>query len=869
LSGLRGFGALARALVIRPLVREKLRSVLTILGIAVGVAVLVAIQLSNASALRAFSESVDAISGRANFIVTSDVGFVDERVLLDLQPLWAEGARLAPVLDIDGSIEPEQLPFRLLAVDLLSDLHFRDYRFAKIETRSREQSDGPEARQLERSLALFEPDSIVLPEVFARERGLDIGSPLVVTMNGRTVTCTVRGILQPEGPATAFNGSLGVMDIAAAQQAFGLEGKLTRIDLMLEESLAGRVPALVRDARPPVRLERPSRRNERVGKMLRAFRINLFALAGVALLVGVFLVYNTVLISILRRRGDVGVFKTLGASPGQIFAAFVAEGAVFGFIGSLLGIALGYALAWGTLDLIARTIDALYVATSPQTITLTPAVVAVAIALGTIVSVLSSVQPALEASAVRPSTMIRAGIYQRIPERRARRLAMGGILLLLLSAAVSQVPPIGGVAVAGYIAVVIAVAGFAALSPLSILVASRALRNLLQRAFGVPGTLASVSLPVSLRRVAVAGAALSMAIGMMVAVSMMIGSFRETVQAWVGQTIRSDLWIRPSQTISNSPTGVFPAAITEDLEKIDFIAQYDRIRMRDALYRDDIILVGGGDFDRVADIADMPMVRPRRHSDAIREALRLNGVMISESLSIKHRLKVGDRFELATAAGVQSWPITGIYRDYSNDRGVAVMNRDEFIRAFDDDTINTIALFLKPGVDPEFARRELERRLGAKYRVFAFTNATIRTEVMRIFDQTFLITYALLVVSLAVAVLGIINTLSALILERSREIALLRVLGTSREQIRLMILLESAILGIVSTTVGLISGYVLSYILIFVINKQSFGWTIQFDPPLALVAGSLAITFAATVIAGLYPARLANSIAMATALKSE
>jgi putative ABC transport system permease protein len=479
------------------------------------------------------------------------------------------------------------------------------------------------------------------------------------------------------------------------------------------------------------------------------------------------------------------------------------------------------------------------------------------------------VQPALEASAVRPSTMIRAGIYQRIPERRARRLAMGGILLLLLSAAVSQVPPIGGVAVAGYIAVVIAVAGFAALSPLSILVASRALRNLLQRAFGVPGTLASVSLPVSLRRVAVAGAALSMAIGMMVAVSMMIGSFRETVQAWVGQTIRSDLWIRPSQTISNSPTGVFPAAITEDLEKIDFIAQYDRIRMRDALYRDDIILVGGGDFDRVADIADMPMVRPRRHSDAIREALRLNGVMISESLSIKHRLKVGDRFELATAAGVQSWPITGIYRDYSNDRGVAVMNRDEFIRAFDDDTINTIALFLKPGVDPEFARRELERRLGAKYRVFAFTNATIRTEVMRIFDQTFLITYALLVVSLAVAVLGIINTLSALILERSREIALLRVLGTSREQIRLMILLESAILGIVSTTVGLISGYVLSYILIFVINKQSFGWTIQFDPPLALVAGSLAITFAATVIAGLYPARLANSIAMATALKSE
>jgi putative ABC transport system permease protein len=712
-------------------------------------------------------------------------------------------------------------------------------------------------------------DSIVLPEVFAREQGLDLGGRITLNINGRVRTFIVRGLLQPEGPATAFNGSLGILDIAAAQEAFGLGGKLSRIDLMIDERLAPRALSLAQGSTPPARLERPSRRNQRVERMLRAFRINLFALAGVALLVGIFLVYNTVLVSILRRRAEVGVFKTLGTSPAQIFAAFVAEGAVFGLIGSILGIALGYGLAWGTLDLIGRTVDALYVSTAPQTVTLSWKLAAIAIALGTLVSVVSAIQPALEASSVRPNTMIRAGIYQRLPDRRARRFAMAGAILLLASGAISQFPPIGGIAAAGYVAVLVAVAGFAALSPISILTVSRGLHRPLNRWFGMPGKLASVSLPASLRRVAVAGAALSIAIGMMVAVSMMIGSFRETVDAWVGQTVRSDLWIRPSRAISNSPSGVFPASITEDLERFAFIDNYDRIRMREALFRDEIILVGGGDFDRVADADVMPMVSPRNHTQAIREAIRRHGVLISESLSIKHDLGPGDIFELSTATGVRQFPVTGVYRDYSNDRGVAVMDRADFIRSFDDDTINTIAIFLKPGVDPNFARAELERKLGKKYRVFAFTNSTIRAEVMRIFDQTFLITYALLIVSIVVAVLGIINTLSALILERSREIALLRVLGMSPEQIRRMILLESAILGVVSTVVGLLSGYVLSLILIFVINKQSFGWTIEFDPPSRLVALSLAVTFAATVLAGLYPARLANRVPMAAALKAE
>jgi putative ABC transport system permease protein len=197
------------------------------------------------------------------------------------------------------------------------------------------------------------------------------------------------------------------------------------------------------------------------------------------------------------------------------------------------------------------------------------------------------------------------------------------------------------------------------------------------------------------------------------------------------------------------------------------------------------------------------------------------------------------------------------------------MDNALYVRTFGVDAINTVVIYLKPGMAPEAARAQLERTLGPKYHAFAVLNREIRAEVMKIFDQTFLITYALLAIAIVVAVLGIINTLSALILERAGELALLRVLGMSPSEVRRMIVLESSILGVASTAAGLVMGYALSWILIFVINKQSFGWTIEFHTPARLIAASLAVTFLSAVVAGLAPARLAARVNMAAALKSE
>jgi len=848
-----------RALVLRPIVRETLRTLLTIFGIAVGVAVVVAIALANQSALRAFRDSVDAVSGRANYQIASDSG-LDETLLLKLQPFWRGGVRFAPVIDIDGVVEPQQIPIRFLAVDLLSDIHFRDYRYAEILTVGLPPSAAV-------YVELFKDDSIILPATFARDHGLRLGSPIALNVLGHQTTMIVRGILEARGPATAFNGSIGIADIATAQKRFGMLGRLTRIDLLVpDERLIAQIQRVIPAG---ARLERPSRRNERVEKMLRAFRVNLFALAGVALLVGMFLVYNTVLISILRRRKDVGVLKTLGASPAQIFIAFVSEGLLFGAIGSIAGILLGNTLAYAILRTISRTVNELYVVSQPESIALTPAIVAAGAVIGMLLSLVSAIQPSIEAAHVPPNLLIQAGLQQSVRHVRRRGFILAAIVCFAAAAGISALPPYKGIAFGGYVAVLLVVIAFSLLSPSILTIAASSLARPLRAVYGTIGQLASASIRASLRRTAVATAALAVATGMMIAVALMVGSFRETVRVWVNQTVSSDLWLRPAKMLSNADAALFPPQIGEELRRVPFIAAIDRIRGRDVVYRDSLIAVGSGDLDVARRFGDLPMISPRSSAQALDDAIRRNGVLVSESFSLKFGLHAGDSVVLPTAQNVMRFPITGIYRDYSNDRGVVVMDRALYVRAFRDDAINTVVIYLQPGVNAEQARARLETMFGPKYHAFAITNREIRTAVMRIFDQTFMITYALLAIAIVVAVLGIINTLTALILERTRELAMLRVVGMTLGEVRTMIVIESSILGLVSTLIGIAMGYALSWILIYVINKQSFGWTIEFHTPFRMIALSSAITLVAAALAGLVPARLAGRIDLVAAIKNE
>jgi len=432
--------------------------------------------------------------------------------------------------------------------------------------------------------------------------------------------------------------------------------------------------------------------------------VNLFALAGVALLVGMFLVYNTVLISILRRRKDVGVLKTLGTSARQIFGAFILEGFVFGLAGSAAGIALGRGLAWLILRLIGRTINALYISSTPEAIVLTPGIIAAGVAVGTALSLLSAIQPSIEAAQLRPNLL-----FSNIRRTRTRTAqVIAAIACFIIAALLSRLPAWNGIAVAGYIAVLFVVAGFSALAPMIVTAASNLLRTPYRAMFGIVGELASATIPASLRRTSIASAALSLAIGMMVAVALMVGSFRETVRVWVDQTVSSDLWLRPSKGLSNADAAVFPNAISADLAKVPFIAAFDRARGRGAAYGDAVITVASGDLGVAARFGDLPMIAPSKSSEALRNAVARNGVVVSESFALKYEKDVGDAITLTTLRGLHRFPITGVYRDYSSDRGVAVMDRALYTSLFGDDAMNTVVIYLKPGVSRDDARKQLE-----------------------------------------------------------------------------------------------------------------------------------------------------------------
>lgn len=846
--------AVLRPLVLRPLLREKTRTLLTILGIAAGVSVVIAIHLSNQSAIRSFGESVEALAGEADWQITPEAGVMDETILLSLQRLWDHGGRFAPVIDTSAILHPAKTTVRLVAVDLMSDIHFREYDYATIAS-----AEGTETgEELATFLSLFDDRSIVIPATLAEQHRIRIGDPLKLEVSGERSTLVVRGILRPRGPANAFSGSIAIADIAVAQRQFpSLRGKLTRVDIALPPDSAGIIESLGKELPAGLRLERPSQRGARVDRMLRAFRVNLFALAGVALLVGLYLVYNTVLISILRRRAEVGILKILGASPGQIFTSFLFEGVLLGTIGGLLGALLGALLARATLGLIGRTVNALYIQSDPAVVDLSPTLFTFGVVMGMIVAGVAAIQPALEAAAVRPGAMIRPGLHQTLSSRARKTLLASAAALLLLGVAATRIPPADRIAIGGYLSVFLLIAGVSLLAPAALTLFARTATVPLTRMMGVPGRLAVAGITASMRRTAVAAAALSVAVAMMIAVLVMVGSFRETVRIWVGQTVRSDLWIRPAQGLGDSATAVFPPSIADEVKQLAFVRAVDAVRSRELIWRDGLITLTSIDFDVTRQMGGLPMITPAP-TTALDRALRTRGILVSESLAIHHSLSVGDIIRVPTPSGSVPLPISGIYRDYSSDRGTIMIDREHYADLWSDRSINTLAIYLREGTGTETARRQLEEALGSRYPFFAASNAVIRTEVMRIFDQTFLVTWSLLAIALFVAVVGIVNTLSALILERREEIALVRTLGVSRSQTRAMIVIESALIGIVAIGLGVVSGAAMSWVLIFVINKQSFGWTIALHPPWLLMAASLLVTMIASVLSGFLPANPAD-----------
>lgn len=824
-------------LFLRPLLRERLRTSLTILAVALGVAVVLAIDLAGGAATGSFLSSVQSLAGKADFEVTATGGVPGEVV--------AKLVTLPYPLKVEPRIEDyavaanrhELVP--LLGIDLVAN--------------------APQATGSMTNPRWIEDQSCVWVTSGLATKP---GESLKLQINDRLQSFTVCGIL-PHSFAASERGDAIVMDIDLAMTELNRRGRVDRVLITTPghtSASTAQWEEILRRALPPGLLLKPrgaeAQENRR---MLEAFRWNLRVLGYIALLVGAFLIYNNLSVSVVRRRAEIGILRALGASRRFISAGFLGEAVCYGMVGACLGIVLGRLLAQGMVGLIATTVESLYLTSRPAPLALTPGLILLAFAVGVGVSLLSALLPAREASQVTPvEAMARAQREYRVRVNKVRLLLLAAACGLA-GAAVSKLPAVGGKPLFGYLASLLLVAACVfAIPVLLAALASLASRSLL-RVAGSEAFLALHGLAASLRRTSVLLAALATAISMVVSVAIMVGSFRETVATWLKNELRADFYVQPAEPNAVDRYPTLSPDLAPRIADLPQVASVDALRAYSITYQG-LPATLAGVTTRVEAQYGRPSFLPGENAREIfKELEKGHAVVVSEPFAVKHGIHAGGVIRLQMPQGPATFRVAGIYHDYSDPRGVVVMDRETLMKYLPDPAPSNLAVYLKPGVNLDVARQAIEQSCVPR-KVVVLSNRALRDQALQVFDRTFRITYALEAIALCVAVIGMAGALVALVVDRRREIGLLRFLGSSTRQIRRIILSEAAILGVLSVWVGFVLGVLLSFILIFVINKQSFGWTIEFHWPVQTLIGAMLIVYTSTLAAGLYPAHLGMNL---------
>jgi putative ABC transport system permease protein len=833
-------------LMVRPLLREPGRTSLTILAIALGVAVVLAIDLAGGAAAGSFRSSMETLAGDNDFEIRASGG-VPESVVGTLATL-PYALRVSPRLEDYAVIADTKKSLPLIGLDLVAE----GSAYAQSESQI---AAGLQSQNAAENLFkhLGDADAIWV----GSSLGYKIGDRVGLLINDRVGNYTVRGVY----PDSNGNESAIVMDLAAAQRALQRFGRVDRILLKVPQTPSPEDwQQRLRSVLPPgVEVSPQGASTNENRRMLAAFRWNLRLLSYISLVVGAFLIYNTISVSVVRRRPDIGIVCALGASRGVILSAFVGEAACFGLAGALLGLPLGRFMATGAVRSMSATVESLYVSSRPGAIELNAASVLLALAIGVGVAVASAYSPAREASQVSPVEAMARG--RREYDVRVHKTRDLWLALLLGSTAVaaSRVPAIAGKPILGYLAAILLVVASALAMPAFVAGLTSLSSNLLGRFFGVEAMLASRSLAASLRRTAVLVGALSTAIAMMTAVGIMVGSFRQSVVLWMSNQLPADLYLRPAGSPAADRHPTLSLGLAEDIAKIPGVVAVERLRAYEISYQGMPATLASADLNVLDVIRWYPhseFISGRPQQQVLPELRHSNTVVVSEPFTYKHHLKTGDFITLSLGETQASFRIAEVYYDYSSERGSILMDRQTMLRYLPDPAPSNLAIYLAADAPLETVRAEIEKA-AAGHRVLMFSNRDLRAEAVRIFDRTFAITYALEAVAVIVAVMGIAGALLALVIDRRRELGLLRFFGAASGQVRKLILVEAGLLGLLANFAGLTLGFALSLILVYVINKQSFGWTIRFHWPVQVLLGALSVVYAATVLAGLYPAQVA------------
>ena len=495
---------LLRTIALRHLRQHKGRTFLSILGIALGVSVFISVQLAIHTAIESFNVTVDHVSGKANLQVTSYGRGFSEEAYLKVKKV--PGVRAAtPVIQYTAKMDdPMGEPLYLLGIDVFSDQPFREYTLYE-----------PDEENL---LFLKNPQSIAITEKLANRCGLKKGDKINLIIGSKKVIFTITYLLKVEGPAKSLEGNFGFLDIASAQEALEKVGLIDRIDLLVDKAFPiEEIEKKLKKVIPPgVEVRRSDTRSGQIEKMVSAFQLNLTALSFISIIVGMFLIYNAIIISVIQRRRETGILRSLGLTRSQALSLFIGEAAWIGCLGNLVGIGMGIGLAKGMLYLVSRTITALYILVKAEHLLISPAILMAGFGMGVFASILSSIGPAKEASKISPKEALALGTLESKMKFRISHFNVIGCSLLILSFILALQKPIFQRPLFGFLAALLILIGISFLVPFMTTLLNRLLAPFLQFLFGSEGKLASRYIHESMARTVITIAALMTALSMLI-----------------------------------------------------------------------------------------------------------------------------------------------------------------------------------------------------------------------------------------------------------------------------------------------------------------------------------------------------------------
>jgi putative ABC transport system permease protein len=807
--------ALLDAAVLGPLRQGPGRTVVAVIAIALGVALGFSVYLINRVAADEVESASRSLFGMADLSVRAPALGFDEQLYPQIARV--PGVAVAsPVVEALARVPGQDRPLKLVGIDPFRALELQPAVAAAGATASR-------------GGGLLGENAVWLSPSAAQAYGLRVGDEFDVQVALDVVKLHVAGLLPPD----EYRQPLGMMDIATAQWRLARLGHLDRVDLRLAAGAdPKKVGAAIRALLPPgVELTTPGEAGDDAVRLSRAYRSNLTALALVALFTGAFLVYATQSLAVARRRREIALLHAMGMTVREQLAASLLSGALVGTLGAAAGVALGIAVARVGLAAFGADLGAGYFRGLAPQLEVHPLETFVFFLLGVAASIVATLGPAHEAASVPAAAALKAGDEAPLGVR-----GHGLVALAFLLAAVGSlfVPAPEGVALPGYAAIACVLLGAVFLTP-----------GLSQRIFQrLPlhgpawRQVAAAHLRGTARRSTVSIAAVLVSFSLMVAMAIMVYSFRLSLDTWMQRILYADLYVRVG---ASGLTSFLDDDAQKVLRALPGVSRADFVRFQE------VSLPGGGLpvtlIARPVDETFAPKILPIRRADPKPAPAGTVPVWVSEAAHDLRGLDVGSVFDLPLGGRAVKASVRGVWRDYERPGGAIVLPRNVFVRYTGDTRATSAALWLARGADPDDVSARIRSALqrGGEYDIAV--PREIRRISLGVFDRTFAVTYLLEAVAVIIGFFGVSASTSSQVLARRGEFGMLRHLGVTRGEIGRMLAFEGASLGTVGVATGLVVGGIISLILVYVVNRQSFHWTMDLHVPWLLLA-----VFSATLI---------------------